>query len=61
MENASMSIETNKNIVCRFIQTTLNDGNVEETSDYVHDDVDELDPFPGQGPGVEGLKGVLRM
>ena len=56
-----MSIETNKNIVCQFIQTTLNDGKVEDTSDYVHDDVVELDPFPGQGPGVEGLKAVLKM
>lgn len=56
-----MNVAKNKTIVRRFINETLNKGNIEATHKFVHDDVVELDPFPGQGPGIEGLKDVLLM
>jgi steroid delta-isomerase-like uncharacterized protein len=51
---------TNKDSVTRFITEVLNGNRIEKTSEYFHDDMVEQAPFPGQGPGVEGLKEVLR-
>jgi steroid delta-isomerase-like uncharacterized protein len=53
-------MEQNKEIVRRFIDETLNKGNVDAAAEFVWDDVIEHVPFPGQGPGIEGLKDVLR-
>jgi steroid delta-isomerase-like uncharacterized protein len=53
-------MQLNKDIVRRFIEQTLNDGNVEAAGRFVAEDVVEQVPFPGQGPGLEGLKAVLR-
>src|SRR4029453_3240294 len=55
-----MSVEKNKLVVREFIEETLNKGNVDAAGDYVSDSVVELVPFPGQGPGLSGLKDVLR-
>jgi steroid delta-isomerase-like uncharacterized protein len=55
-----MSVEENKLVVREFIEETLNKGNVDAAGDYVSDSVVELVPFPGQGPGLSGLKDVLR-
>jgi ketosteroid isomerase-like protein len=43
-----------------FIDTALNAGDIDATVDYFHEGVVEEVPFPGQGPGLEGLKSVLR-
>ena len=55
-----MSAEENKQIVRRFIEEAINKGDVEAAGAYVAEDVVEQVPFPGQGPGLSGLKGVLR-
>ena len=55
-----MSAEENKQIVRRFIEEAINKGDVEAAGAYVAEDVVEQVPFPGQGPGLAGLKDVLR-
>ena len=50
----------NKDVVRQFIEEALNKGNIEASGKYFHDDMVEQVPFPGQGPGLEGLKNVLR-
>lgn len=47
-------------IVSGFIEEVLNQGNLDATDKFFHEDMVEQVPFPGQGPGIEGLKGVLR-
>jgi ketosteroid isomerase-like protein len=56
----AMSLEDNKQIVRRFIEEAINKGNVDASEDYIAEDVVELVPFPGQGPGLSGLKDVLK-
>ena len=46
-------------IIQEFIERVLNGGSIEATGDYFWDDVVEEVPFPGQGPGLSGLKDVL--
>lgn len=46
-------------IVSQFIEEVLNEGNIEATGKYFHEDVVEQVPLPGQGPGLSGLKEVL--
>ena len=53
-------MQTNKEIIRRFVQTTLNQGKVEEAGQYIWDDIVEQVPFPGQGPGADGVKDVIR-
>ncbi|HEX8913448.1 MAG TPA: ester cyclase [Humisphaera sp.] len=53
-------MEQNKETARRFIDATLNDGDVEAAGRYMHEDVVEQVPFPGQGPGIEGVKTVIR-
>ena len=52
--------QENCNIVRRFIEETINQGQIEYAAQFVWEDVVEQVPFPGQGPGLEGLKDVLR-
>lgn len=47
-------------IVRQFIERVLNGGDMDATGEYFHPDMVEEVPFPGQGPGVDGLKDVLR-
>lgn len=55
-----MSTEGNKLVVRQFIEEVLNKRNVEAAGEYFAEDMVELVPFPGQGPGLAGLKEVLR-
>jgi steroid delta-isomerase-like uncharacterized protein len=55
-----MDAEGNKQIVAGFIEEVLNRRQLDAAGDYVADDVVERVPFPGQGPGLAGLKDVLR-
>lgn len=52
---------TKSQIVAEFIDKVLSQGEIDATGDYFWEDVVELEPFPGQGPGLEGLKDLLRM
>jgi steroid delta-isomerase-like uncharacterized protein len=52
-------MEHNKTIIRQFIDETLNKGDIEAAEKFVDKDVIEQVPFPGQGPGIQGLKDVL--
>jgi steroid delta-isomerase-like uncharacterized protein len=42
-----------------FLDSVLNNGEIESTGQFFWDDVVEHVPLPGQGPGLSGLKEVL--
>ena len=52
--------EANAAVVRRFVDEVITAGNLEAAAQFVWEDVVEQVPFPGQGPGLEGLKDVLR-
>jgi steroid delta-isomerase-like uncharacterized protein len=54
------SMQDNGSIVRRFVEETINQGHIDSAAQFVWEDVVEQAPFPGQGPGIEGLKDVLR-
>jgi steroid delta-isomerase-like uncharacterized protein len=54
-----MSAEENKRVVRDFVEVVINQGRLDAAGDYVAEDVVELVPFPGQGPGLAGLKDVI--
>lgn len=51
--------EDNKARIREFIDRVLTAGEIDATGDYFHADVVEEVPFPGQGPGLHGLKETL--
>src|SRR5215469_3932899 len=53
-------MQDNATIVRRFVDEVITQGNIDMAAQFVWEDVVEQVPFPGQGPGVEGLKDVLR-
>lgn len=53
-------MQDNSAIVRDFVEETINQGRIDSAEQFVWEDVVEQVPFPGQGPGVEGLKDVLR-
>jgi steroid delta-isomerase-like uncharacterized protein len=53
-------MQDNSAIVRDFIEECINKGQIESAGEYFWEDMVEQVPFPGQGPGVEGLKDVLR-
>ena len=52
--------QDNRSIVRHFIEESINQGKIESAAKFVWEDVVEQVPFPGQGPGLEGLQDVLR-
>jgi steroid delta-isomerase-like uncharacterized protein len=50
----------NATIVRRFVDEVITQGNIEAAEQYVWEDVIEQVPLPGQGPGLDGLKDILR-
>ena len=52
--------EDNAAIVRRFAEEVITQGQMDLASQFVWEDVVEQVPLPGQGPGLEGLKDVLR-
>ncbi len=50
----------NAAIVRRFVDEVITQGNIDSAGEYVWEDVVEQVPLPGQGPGLEGLKDILR-
>jgi steroid delta-isomerase-like uncharacterized protein len=55
-----MSTEQNKQLIRQLIEEVINKGNLGAAGDYFAEDVVELVPFPGQGPGLPGVKDVVR-
>jgi predicted ester cyclase len=53
-------VPDNATIVRRFVDEVLTNGNIDAAGEYVWEDVVEQVPLPGQGPGLEGLKDILR-
>ena len=49
----------NKARICEFLDRVLTGGDIEATGDYFERDMVEEVPFPGQGPGLDGLKETL--
>ncbi|MCP3707688.1 ester cyclase [Paraburkholderia sp. CNPSo 3274] len=47
-------------IVRAFIEEVLNQGQLDAAERFFWEDMVEQVPFPGQGPGIEGLKDVVR-
>ena len=52
--------QSNAAIVGAFVDEVINKGDFEAAKLFVWEDVVEQVPFPGQGPGLDGLKDVLR-
>ena len=52
--------QDNATIVRRFVDEVITQGNIEAAAQYVWEDVIEQVPLPGQGPGLDGLKDILR-
>ena len=53
-------MQRNSDAVRRFIEEVLNQGNIDATGQFFWEDMVEQVPFPGQEPGLTGLKDVLR-
>jgi steroid delta-isomerase-like uncharacterized protein len=53
-------MQNNSAIVRRFIEETINQGQIDSAVQFAWEDLVEQVPFPGQGPGLEGLKDVVR-
>lgn len=47
-------------VVREFVEEVLNQGRIDSAERFFWDDMVEQVPFPGQGPGLQGLKDVLR-
>lgn len=51
--------EQNKARIAEFLNRVLSCGEISATGEYFHDDMVEEVPFPGQGPGLNGLRETL--
>lgn len=56
-----LTARENADIVRRFAEKVITEGSIDSAADFVWDDVVEQVPLPGQGPGLEGLKHILRV
>ena len=55
-----MSTQESAAVVRRFAEEVITQGNIDSAARFVWEDVVEQVPLPGQGPGLEGLKDILR-
>lgn len=55
-----MSTQDNAAIVRRFVEQVITQGDIDSAAQFVWEDVVEQVPLPGQGPGLDGLKDILR-
>lgn len=53
-------VQDNATIIRRFAEEVITRGRIDAAGQFAWEDVVEQVPFPGQGPGLEGLKEVLR-
>ena len=56
-----LTARENADIVRRFTEKVITEGLIDSAADFVWEDVVEQVPLPGQGPGLEGLKHVVRV
>lgn len=47
-------------MIRRFAEEVITKGDIDSAARFVWEDVVEQVPLPGQGPGLEGLKDILR-
>jgi steroid delta-isomerase-like uncharacterized protein len=52
--------QDNATIIRRFADEVITQGKIDSAAEYVWEDVVEQVPLPGQGPGLDGLKDILR-
>ncbi len=52
--------QDNAAIIRRFVNEVITEGKIDSAAHYVWEDVVEQVPLPGQGPGLEGLKDIIR-
>jgi steroid delta-isomerase-like uncharacterized protein len=52
--------QENASIVRRFVEEVISQGKIDRADQFVWEDVVEQVPLPGQGPGLDGLKDILR-
>src|SRR5580658_36093 len=52
--------QDNAKTVRIFVDEVITKGNIAAAAEYVWEDVIEQVPLPGQGPGLDGLKDILR-
>jgi predicted ester cyclase len=52
--------QSNAEIVRRFADEVISRGEIDRAGEFAWEDVVEQVPLPGQGPGLEGLKDILR-
>ena len=50
----------NAEVVRRCVDEVITQGNIDAAGQFAWEDVVEQVPLPGQGPGLEGLKDILR-
>jgi steroid delta-isomerase-like uncharacterized protein len=54
-----MKLEENKLFIKRFVEESINRKNLGALNEFVAEDFLEHVPFPGQGPGRDGLRHVI--
>jgi steroid delta-isomerase-like uncharacterized protein len=52
--------QENSTVVRRFAEEVITQGQIDRAAEFAWEDVVEQVPLPGQGPGLEGLKDILR-
>jgi steroid delta-isomerase-like uncharacterized protein len=53
-------MQNNNKVICEFINEVLNKGDIDSVGKFFWEEMVEQVPLPGQGPGLAGLKDVLR-
>jgi steroid delta-isomerase-like uncharacterized protein len=53
-------VQNNAMVVRSFVDEVITKGNIEAAAQYAWEDVVEQVPLPGQGPGLDGLKDIIR-
>jgi steroid delta-isomerase-like uncharacterized protein len=52
--------QNNAKVVRGFVDEVITRGNIDAASQYAWEDLVEQVPLPGQGPGLDGLKDIIR-
>lgn len=56
-----MTAQENAAVTRRFAERVITQGEIDSAAEFVWEDVVEQVPLPGQGPGLEGLKDIIRL
>jgi predicted ester cyclase len=52
--------QDNAAVIRGFVDAVISKGHIDAASNYAWEDVVEQVPLPGQGPGLDGLKDIIR-